>query len=330
MLFFTSIICATMRKAIFPGILFFSYFCKQIFHTHILKNVKFSSNKISDIRQFYLSQLGQIYSENESRVVLDMIFEEFFQISRTDRATNPDLRLAESEMLKVHFALKQLLKNRPVQYVLNKCFFYGLSFYVDERVLIPRPETEELVDLILKNPEIQNKNVFILDIGTGSGCIAISLKNGLPESQVWALDKSQEALDVARRNAGAIGVEINFVKDDILAPSKTKVLPEFDVIASNPPYVCQSEKALMKPNVLDYEPPAALFVDDDDYLIFYKRIRDFSLEKLKRGGYLYFEINQAFGNQVAELLQNTGFENVDVLKDLSGNDRLISARKLGY
>jgi release factor glutamine methyltransferase len=292
--------------------------------------VKFSSNKITDISEFYLVQLGQIYSENESRVVLDMIFEEFFQISRIDRATNPDLRLAESEMLKVHFALKQLLKNKPVQYVLNKCFFYGLSFYVDERVLIPRPETEELVDLILKNPEIQNKKVFILDIGTGSGCIAISLKNGLPESQVWAMDQSRDALDVAWKNAATVGVEINLVEDNILLPSKLMELPALDVVVSNPPYVCQSEKALMKPNVLDYEPPVALFVNDDDPLVFYKRIRDFSLEKLKPGGYLFFEINQAFGNQVAELLQNAGFENVDVLKDISGNDRLISARKLGY
>lgn len=269
----------------------------------------------------------QQFSLEESKMMLDMIFEDFFGITKTRRALTPDLRLSESEMLKIHFAVKQLLSNRPVQYVLNRCFFYGLSFFVDERVLIPRPETEELVDKILKNNEFKKKETYVLDIGTGNGCVAISLKYNQPASMVWAMDVSEDALEVAIKNASNLNVEINFVNDNILSPSSINQLPQFDFIVSNPPYVRLSEKAVMKPNVLDYEPPLALFVTDDDPLVFYRNIIGFSRVKLSQGGFLYFEINRDFGDQTVELLLNEGFGNVEVHKDLNGNNRFVVAQK---
>lgn len=289
--------------------------------------MNFSSNKITDIRLYYTQQLMLNFSNDESAQMLDMIFESLFGISRTFRLLNPELRLSESEMLKVHFAVKQLLKHRPVQYVLNESFFYGLSFFVDERVLIPRPETEELVDWILSNPQVTKGKPAVLDIGTGSGCIAISLKNKMPEASVWAIDISNDALAVARKNALQNQVEIHFVNDNIIAPTQTDHLPEFDVIVSNPPYVRESEKNQIKPNVLNYEPHHALFISDDDPLVFYKSIIRFCEIKLKKNGFLYFEINRAFGTQIHELLNNSGFSEIILKKDLSGNDRMFYARK---
>lgn len=289
--------------------------------------MKFNSNKITDIRTYYTQQLKLIFSNNESVQMLDMIFESLFGISRTIRFLDPELRLSESEMLKVHFAVKQLLKHRPVQYVLKQSFFYGLSFYVDERVLIPRPETEELVDWILSNPEVTTGKPAILDIGTGSGCIAVSLKNKLPESSIWAMDISSDALEVAKKNALENQVEIFFVKDNIIAPIQIDKLPEFDIIVSNPPYVRESEHNQIKPNVLNYEPHQALFVGDDDPLVFYKSIARFCEIKLKKNGFLFVEINRAFGSQIEELLHQSGFSEVKLKKDLSGRDRMVSARK---
>ena len=260
--------------------------------------------------------------------MLDMVFESLLDISRPQRLLDPDLRMNESEILKVHFAVEELLGNTPVQYVLNESFFFGLTFFVDKRVLIPRPETEELVDWVLKNPVMKNKKTKILDIGTGSGCIAVSLKKNIPEAEIWALDVSNAALEVARKNASHHQVKIRFVEGDILSLNQPVHLPDFDTILSNPPYVRESEKRFMKPNVLDFEPPLALFVKDDDPLVFYKSILRFCEARLKKNGFLYFEINREYGSQIAELLTSTGYYEIVIKADLSANDRMVAARKL--
>jgi len=288
--------------------------------------MKIKSNKISDIRQFYLKELSEIYQPQESAVFLDLIFEAYFGLSRVERVLNPEKRVTESEMLKIHFAIGELKKQRPIQYILEKAEFYGLSFYVDENVLIPRPETEELVEWVL---EIcgQEANVNVLDIGTGSGCVAISIKKNLLSGKVWAMDVSPLALEVAKRNAVSNDVEIHFLQQDILESVGSENLPQFDAIVSNPPYVRNSEKVLMQKNVLDYEPALALFVEDNDPLKFYRAIAGFSADHLKQGGSLFLEINEALADETAALLQSMGFSDIIVKKDIYDKDRMIKAVK---
>jgi len=288
--------------------------------------MKIKSNKISDIRQFYLKELSEIYQPKESAVFLDLIFEEYFGLSRVERVLNPEKRVTESEMLKIHFAIGELKKQMPIQYILEKAEFYGLLFYVDENVLIPRPETEELVEWVL---EIcgQEANVNVLDIGTGSGCIAISIKKNLLSGKVWAMDVSPLALEVAKRNAVSNDVEIHFLQQDILESVGSENLPQFDAIVSNPPYVRNSEKLLMQKNVLEYEPALALFVEDNDPLKFYRAIAGFSADHLKQGGSLFLEINEALADETAALLQSMEFSDIIVKKDIYDKDRMIKAVK---
>ena len=288
--------------------------------------MKIKSNKISDIRQFYLKELSEIYQPQESAVFLDLIFEAYFGLSRVERVLNPEKRVTESEMLKIHFAIGELKKQRPIQYILEKAEFYGLSFYVDENVLIPRPETEELVEWVL---EIcgQEANENVLDIGTGSGCIAISIKKNLLSGKVWAMDVSPLALEVAGRNAVSNNVEIGFLLQDILENKGFENLPKFDVIVSNPPYVRNSEKLLMQKNVLEYEPALALFVEDNDPLKFYRAIAGFSADHLKQGGSLFLEINEALADETAAFLQSMEFSDIIVKKDIYDKNRMIKAVK---
>jgi release factor glutamine methyltransferase len=233
-------------------------------------------------------------------------------------------RMSESELLKFNFAVKQLKQQRPVQYILGKADFYKLQFVVNEQVLIPRPETEELVDLIIR--ELKQTNApDILDIGTGSGCIAITLKKNLPAATVAALDVSEGALKVAMQNAVSNQVAVSFFQQDIL---KTNTLPEavfrqFDCIVSNPPYICISEKKEMDKNVLEHEPHLALFVPDEDPLLFYKAIADFALNHLKPKGKLYFEINAAYGLETKQMLEKKGFKNVILISDLNNKNRIL-------
>jgi len=288
--------------------------------------MKIKSNKISDIRQFYLKELSEIYQTKESAVFLDLIFEAYFGLSRVERVLNPEKRVTESEMLKIHFAIGELKKQRPIQYILEKAEFYGLSFYVDENVLIPRPETEELVEWVL---EIcgQEANLNVLDIGTGSGCIAISIKKNLLSGKVWVMDVSPLALEVAKRNAVSNDVEIHFLQQDILESFGSENLPQFDAIVSNPPYVRNSEKLLMQKNVLEYEPALALFVEDNDPLKFYRAIAGFSADHLKQGGSLFLEINEALADETAAFLQSMEFSDIIVKKDIYDKDRMIKAVK---
>src|SRR5688572_8583660 len=230
--------------------------------------------------------------------------------------------MSESELLKFNFCVKDLKAHKPIQYILGSTEFYGCRIKVNESVLIPRPETEELVDWIktgLKGREPKT----ILDIGTGSGCIAIALKKIFPQSRVTAMDISEKALEVAAENAQRNNARIDFVLRDIL--SSPSSAPPFDLIVSNPPYITLSEKAAMNKNVVEYEPHLALFVSEEDALVFYRAIADLARSILVTGGKLYFEINERMGPAVKKLLGEMDFLNVEVKKDLSGKDRMVRA-----
>ncbi len=285
--------------------------------------MKFKISKISDIRGYYFGELSKIYPESEAGSFLDMIFMEYLSMTRIECQLNPCYQLSRSEMLKVNFAVKQLKNFIPIQYIFGKANFFGLDFFVNENVLIPRPETEELVQWIIDDYKGNGEVLKILDIGTGSGCIAISLKKALPSAELWAVDVSAGALDVARENALSNQVEINLLQENILKRNDITRADYFDIIVSNPPYVRESEKQEISKNVKDHEPAQALFVDDDDPLVFYRQIATIAINSLKPAGKLFLEINQYLGVETVKLLQNSGFKDVVLRKDLNGNERMI-------
>ena len=291
--------------------------------------MKTPSNSVQDCRKYYASQLESIYGSDEANALIMILLEHYFNIDRVKIALEPDLRLSESELLTLHFAVKELMKNRPIQYIIGETEFCGMRFFVNENVLIPRPETHEMVEMIANFARRDNACVIrtgckIIDIGTGSGCIAISLAKLIPNSNVTAIDVSEEALEVARKNAEDNGVNVHFVLDDIIQPTTAELIDnQFDIIVSNPPYVCESEKSEMRANVLDHEPSSALFVPDNDPLIFYRKILEFAQKVLKPNGQIWFEINEKFGKETAELCREKGFKNVEVIKDFRGKERIV-------
>jgi len=290
--------------------------------------MRIASNKISDVIRFFREELNNFYEKDEIEIFIQYCFEYFLNFKKSDILLRKNETISESELLKFNFAIKDLKQFKPIQYILGNVDFYGLKFYVNGQVLIPRNETEELVDLILNDIKllpIKNQNLSILDIGTGSGCIPIALKKNMLAAQVYGIDVSEEALKVAKLNAELNKVEVGFILDDIINPSFKSDFLKFDIIVSNPPYISVSEKATMSKNVLDYEPHLALFVLDNDPLLFYKAIADFALKHLHKNGKLYFEINQNFGTETKLLLKNKGFKNVQLIKDLNRNNRIIKA-----
>jgi release factor glutamine methyltransferase len=288
--------------------------------------MKVPSNLVKDIRKYYCDQLCSIYNKEEANAMILILFDHYFKIDRVRMAFEPNLRLSESEMLTFHFAVKDLLKNKPLQYIIGETEFCDLKFKVNENVLIPRPETSELVHLITNRQQTtDNSQLTILDIGTGSGCIAISLAKQLPQSQVYALDISEKALCVAKDNAYINNVDITFIHDDILS-LRNKIETKFDIIVSNPPYVRDLEKAEMRDNVLNWEPHNALFVSDDDPLIFYRNILEFAKTHLKENGEVWFEINEYLGKEMKDLCCEMGFSNVNIYKDFREKERFLSVR----
>lgn len=284
--------------------------------------MKMSSNLVRDCRRHYSSELEKIYGSDEANALIMILLEHYFGIDRVKIAMEPELRLSESELLTLHFAVKELLKNKPIQYVLGETEFCGMKFFVEDSVLIPRPETEEMVrQLAVGHWPLAAK---ILDIGTGSGCIAISLAKLLKDSVVTAVDVSEKALEIAKKNAAENGADVRFVLDDILNPKNPELIDnQYDIIVSNPPYVCESEKSEMRANVLDYEPSSALFVSDNDPLIFYRKILEFAQKTLKPNGEIWFEINEKLGQEMQNLCLEKGFKNVEIIKDFRGKDRIL-------
>jgi release factor glutamine methyltransferase len=268
--------------------------------------------------------LQTIFDEKEIESFFYIILEAFHDMKRVDLALNPNFELDSAQLLQWETVLAQLKEQKPIQYILGETEFYGLPFYVNEHTLIPRPETEELVDWIIVNSQNHKftSPLKILDIGTGSGCIAISLAKNMPKAAVFALDVSEKALAIAKRNATRNTVEITLQTINIL--DVENLTEKFDIIVSNPPYVRQLEKREILKNVLDYEPHLALFVADDDALVFYRKIAELACKHLTEKGQLYFEINQYLGKEMIALLEQYHFKNIELKKDIYGNDRMVS------
>jgi release factor glutamine methyltransferase len=281
---------------------------------------------IKTYKSLFQRELSSFYDTMEIESFFFLILEQFRNLKRIDLALQPDLEFTEAEISQWNLVLEQLKIEIPIQYILGKTHFYGLEFQVNPNVLIPRPETEELVDWIIKTNSNGNLSpIKIIDIGTGSGCIAISLAKNLPNASVFALDVSKKALEIAQKNAIQNETKITFIEKNIL--EITNFEQQFDVIVSNPPYVRNLEKAEIKKNVLENEPHLALFVADDDALLFYRKIGQIAMKNLQSGGQLYFEINQYLGKETVDLLADLGFQNIELRQDIYGNNRMISCRK---
>ena len=274
-------------------------------------------------RSLFKEQLQDIYEASEISSFEKLAFAKIANVTPSYLVLNAEEELDQNHLSQLREVIQRLQKEEPIQYILGDTEFYGLPFIVTPATLVPRPETEELVDWILKEVSKQ-RHIEILDIGTGSGCIAISLKSNLPLAEVTAYDLSNEALEVANQNAINNKVDVLLEQLDILEASELN--QKFDCIVSNPPYVRVQEQSQIKANVLDYEPHQALFVADDDALIFYKKIGELALNHLTNQGLLFFEINQYLGKQTKTLLETIGFNKVTLKKDLQGNDRMILAR----
>ena len=282
---------------------------------------------IQEATFFILNKLRTIYSESEASETTDWIMEHLTGSKKAERMIykNAEITLKEESLLNQY--ANRLMQHEPVQYILNEAWFCGLKFYVDKNVLIPRPETEELTEWVITNCKFPIDQLSILDIGTGSGCIPISLKRKLRKAEVWSCDISAAALQVARRNAETIGVDVNFLLVDFLNKKETAQLPTFDIVISNPPYVPQKDKGQMHTNVLDYEPHSALFVPDDDALIFYRAIAEFGSKHLNPNGVIYAEIHEQQGKDVLTLLDSAGYE-TELKKDMQGKERMVKAKLL--
>ncbi|MBF2709147.1 peptide chain release factor N(5)-glutamine methyltransferase [Flavobacterium soyangense] len=282
--------------------------------------------KIKQYRTHFILELTPIYDSGEAESFFYLILEEKCHLRRIDLALNPDLTFSDEEIQDWNSILNQLKEEIPVQYLLGKASFYGLDFEVNPSVLIPRPETEELVEWILESQKSKgnSQNVKIIDIGTGSGCIAISLAKNIPNALVFAIDVSEKALAIAKKNAKINGVNVTFFKKNILETEDLE--QQFDIIVSNPPYVRELEKKEIKKNVLDNEPHLALFVEDNDALVFYKKIAELAQKNLSQNGELFFEINQYLGKETIDLLGKMGFKNIELRQDIYGNDRMIKAK----
>lgn len=275
-----------------------------------------------------LHRLLEVYPEGEARALVRYVLEVRYNISIPDIYMGKDRHFSEEERAELDFIVERLLHQEPVQYILGQADFHGLTFHVAPGVLIPRPETEELVDWVLEELG-KLKNATVLDVGTGSGCIAVSLAKTCPGAKVSALDVSPAALEIAHANAQAIGVEVNMLCGDILHPDGNDVLSKssWDIIVSNPPYICDSEAMGMSKNVLGFEPHEALFVPDDNPLLFYKAIADYSIRKLNPEGKLFVEINRAYADEVMMLFSDTGFVGVELKKDMYDNNRMVKCIK---
>ena len=288
---------------------------------------------LKNYKTTFLQELSSLYEEQEIESFFYIILEKLHGLKRIDLALNPQKVMDGAHLKQWKNIVSELIKQRPVQYILGETTFYGLSFLVNENTLIPRPETEELVELIIEstNYELRNTKLKVLDIGTGSGCIAISLAKHLPTSEVYAIDVSEEALATAKKNAELNKVAIDFISTNILDVVTLSAVAgldkQFDIIVSNPPYVRNLEKYEIKPNVLEYEPHLALFVDDIDPLLFYRKIAELAIKNLNPNGKLYFEINQYLGKETVELVKSFGFKNVKLIKDIYGNDRMIEGTR---
>ena len=287
-----------------------------------------------------LFQLLTLYEDREAATITDWVMEKITGWKKLDRIIHKNMPLTTEGLETFHQYTRELLNHRPVQYVLQEAWFAGLKFYVDQSVLIPRPETEELVEWVVEetgtSPQLPRQapasgrphpNNVILDVGTGSGCIAIALKKRLPDSPVYACDLSEAALAVAKRNAHSNQTDIQFLRLDFLDHSSWAALPPIQVLISNPPYIPVGEKDSMAPHVTGFEPHLALFVPDQDPLVFYRALAHFGREKLLPGGQIFTEIHEGLGAEVVRLFEEAGYHPVLLKKDMQGKDRMVKATR---
>jgi release factor glutamine methyltransferase len=288
---------------------------------------------LQEFKTYFSSQLSTIFPQTEIDSFFFLLIEDRLNLQRIDRVLQPDFLIAMEALQDLKDITKRLQNQEPIQYILGKTIFYGLPFLVDTHTLIPRPETEELVEWILQDTKDKTP-IEILDIGTGSGCIAIALVKNLPNATVYALDISKEALAVATQNATHNNVKVTCIQANILdAKNLNHVISQrtthndvkLDIIVSNPPYVRELEKKEINKNVIENEPHQALFVTDENPLLFYKKIADLAKQHLKKEGTLYVEINQYLGEKTVEMFKEKGFKNLQLKKDFFGNDRMIKA-----
>jgi release factor glutamine methyltransferase len=290
---------------------------------------------LKEYKKLFSETLKDIFPSTEIDTFFLYLMQEYLGFTRVDLVLQSDFIIDQNTKNLFDRALERLKNQEPIQYILGKTDFFGLPFLVDKNTLIPRPETEELVAWIIDEVEILNNKsspkISLLDIGTGSGCIPISLAKNIDFAAIYAIDISTKTLEVALKNADSNQVSISFFEMDILKTSnldllsKDKTQINFDIIVSNPPYVRESEKSAMDKNVLENEPHQALFVSDENPLVFYEKIADLALLHLSRNGLLFFEINQYLRNQTVNMLLKKGFKNIELRKDIFGNNRMIKA-----
>jgi release factor glutamine methyltransferase len=281
---------------------------------------------LNDYQQQLLSKLSQLYDQREAANIADWVMENITGWKKIDRVVNKHADLSTLQIARLEQVSKDLLMRRPVQYALGEAWFYGMKFYVNESVLIPRPETEELVEWVVNDfGNKKHQALSILDIGSGSGCIPIAVKKKLEWASVESCDVSEAALQVAKQNAAELNADVEFHHLDFLDAANRDQLRMFDIVLSNPPYIPGAEIIEMEKHVVDFEPHIALFVEDHNPLVFYKAIADFSKQHLKNGGAVYMETHMALANEVAALFTGEPFRSVEVRKDLQGKDRMVKA-----
>lgn len=296
--------------------------------------------KVYEAEQYLREELKKIYEEAEASNISNLAIEFITSMSKADRFIRKEEKISDEQKEQLQHITQRLLNHEPIQYIMNKTWFYGMELYVDQNVLIPRPETEELVHWVINDIKASGKDVFqkkpleadettqlkILDVGTGSGCIALALKKTMPKAEVWGCDVSEEALNVARRNSSTLDIRVDFQGMNFLDEAQQKLLPTVDMVVSNPPYVPQKDKEQMKENVLHFEPHTALFVPDNDTLIFYKALAGFGKKRLYANGSMYMEIHEELGSDIINLFQSEGYE-VELKKDMQGKNRMVKATK---
>ena len=292
---------------------------------------------IGEAERYLNKELIAIYDERESYNIADILIENITGFNKSDRIIKKTERLTEESENKLQSGIARLLKHEPIQYIVNKAWFYNMELYVDNSVLIPRPETEELVEWIVNDIRKEGKDVFekkpmksdetellkIADIGTGSGCIALALKKAIPRAEIWGFDQSDVALNVARRNGSSLDIRVDFQGVNFLDCEQHKFLPSVDIIVSNPPYISINDKSSLDANVVNFEPHMALFVPENDPLIFYKALIHYSRRRLHKNGRLYMEINEEAGEEIKKLFNDEGFNQIEIRKDLQGKNRMV-------
>ncbi len=297
--------------------------------------------KIWEAERQVKNALSEIYDEGEAAGIADLAIEHLTSHNVKQRMLYRDEMLSSVQLAELGKIIERLKQHEPIQYIMNKAWFYGMELYIDRDVLIPRPETEELVDWIVKDMKIQHPDVFeipqaeadltsklkILDVGTGSGCIALALKKAMPRAEVWGCDISDRALNIARRNGAQLDIRVDFQSVDYLDPAQQKHLPSVDVLVSNPPYVPLKDKNEMRPNVVQYEPHTALFVNNDDPLLFYRALVMFGKHRLHEDAVIYMEIHEELGGQVKTLFEEEGYA-VEIRKDMQGKERMVRAGRI--